>query len=275
MSRRSMFPCLILVALLAACGSTSSSPQSSAGTSSYAGKTLQLGAAISLTGAGAVYGPAQRNGIELAVDAINSSGGVNGARVAVDVEDDASSPQQAAQVFQAFITSKNVLGILGPTLSNSAVAAHPFADKQKTPVVAVSNTGLQIVGDCPYPCTYIFRDSLGESQAVPANVNQFVDTHHPSSAVILYANDDKFSSDDETIFKKALSDRKVNVAGEVAFSKNEVDFRPFATTAMGYHPDVVIISALGGPASKLMVALRALGYAGPILGGNGFNTNPV
>ena len=175
--------------IIAACGGSSS------GSASYSGKTIKLGAVISLTGGGGVYGPQQKNGIELAVETVNKNGGINGAQISVDVQDDKSDQQQSAQVTQTFIQQGQVVGLIGPTLSNSAVAAHPVAQSLKTPIVAPSTTGQHIVGDCPYKdgCSYIFRDSLGEATAIPDNVKTAASATHPKSAVLFYANDDKFS----------------------------------------------------------------------------------
>ena len=158
-------PALILALVLAACGK-STSTSSGSSPSSNAGKTIQLGAVLSLTGAGGIYGPQQKNGILLAVDEINKTG-VDLAKIAVDIRDDASDKSQGAQQFQTLIQQGNVVGIIGPTLSNTAVGAHPVADAAKTPVIAPSNTGNGIVGSCPYDCAWIFRDSLGEAAAIP------------------------------------------------------------------------------------------------------------
>jgi len=280
MSARSLRRTAVAVVLLAslnACGGggTGASPSASGGGGSYAGRTIQLGAVISQSGPGGIYAASQRNGINLAVDVINRNGGVNGATVAVDIEDDASDRQQSAQQFQTLIQAKQVLAIIGPTLSNQAVAAHPVADAAHTPVLAISNTGKGIVGQCPYDCSYIFRDSLGEATAIPANVKTIVASAHPHTAVILYANDDKFSSDGQQIFAKALADNGVVVANTVPFSKNETDFSSFVTTARGANPDLMVVSTLGGIASKIMIEARKQGYAGPFIGGNGFNTSAV
>ncbi|HEV3234421.1 MAG TPA: ABC transporter substrate-binding protein [Candidatus Dormibacteraeota bacterium] len=267
---------LVVISALAvaACGSSSSSSSSS-----YSGKTIKLGADISLTGGGGVYGPQQKNGIQVAVDMINANGGVNGAQLSVDVQDDKSDQQTSAQVTQTFIQQGQVVGIIGPTLSNSAVAAHPVAQSLKTPMLAPSTTGQHIVGDCPYKdgCTYIFRDSLGEATAIPNNVKYAVSQIHPKTAVLFYANDDKFSSDGAVIFKQALADNGVNLPadGVQQFSKNETDFKSYVTTALSKTPDVLTISSLGGIPAKIMIEARKQGYTGPILGGNGLNTYQV
>ena len=57
---------LLAAVVLAACGSTSGS---GGGGNSYAGKTIKLGAILSITGAGGVYGPQSRDGMKLAVNA--------------------------------------------------------------------------------------------------------------------------------------------------------------------------------------------------------------
>src|SRR5579864_4923761 len=88
--------------VLVACGG-SSSPGTSTSTNSYQGKTIQLGAILSLTGAGGVYGPSSQKGMDLAVETINSAGGVNGAKIALTTQDDASDKAQSAQVAQQLI----------------------------------------------------------------------------------------------------------------------------------------------------------------------------
>src|SRR5438105_2508718 len=85
----------------------------------------------------------------------------------------------------------------GPTLSNSALAVHPLAETLKVPILAVSTTGIHIVPDCNFPqttpCRYVFRDSLGEQTAIPDNIQSYASDGHPSTGVLLVAQDDKFS----------------------------------------------------------------------------------
>src|SRR5205809_5703846 len=65
---------VVLALALSACGASAPGASSS---NSYQGKTIHLGAILSLTGAGGVYGPSSQKGMQLAVDKINGSGGVN------------------------------------------------------------------------------------------------------------------------------------------------------------------------------------------------------
>ena len=256
-----------VASLAAGCGSSSVSSGSSS--------SIPLGAVFSLTGPGSVYGPQQRDAAQLAVDQINAKGGVDGRKLSLTVLDDASDKQQSEQDTQRLIQQDNAVALLGPTLSNSAVAAHPLADKLHTPMLAVSTTGLHIVGDCPYPCTYVFRDSLGEASAIPANIRTYVAAAHPKTAVLLYPNDDKFSVDGAAIVEHTAPAVGIKLLGTIQFSKTETDLTPYVTEAVQKHPDVIFITSLGAIPSEIMTAARQQGFKGKFLGGNGFNSAAV
>ena len=263
-----------LLVVLAACGTTASS-----GGSSYQGKTIKLGALLSITGAGGVYGPQSRDGMKLAVEQINGSGGVNGAQIDLEVRDDASDKAQSAQQAQTMIQQDQLMALLGPTLSNSAVGVHPLAENLKTPILAVSTTGIHIVPDCNFPssapCKYVFRDSLGEQTAIPDNIKAYSDDKHPASGVLLVAQDDKFSSDGGQIVQDTVSKYNINLLKVIKFSKTEADLSPYVTQAVQLKPDVIFITSLGGIPAKIMIEARKQGWTGQFLGGNGFNTATV
>ena len=274
MKRERVIVGLLAALVLTACGTTAGS-----GGSSYQGKTIKLGALLSITGAGGVYGPQSRDGAVLAVDQINSSGGVNGAQINLEVRDDASDKAQSAQQAQTMIQQDQLMALLGPTLSNSAVGVHPLAENLKTPILAVSTTGIHIVPDCNYPtatpCKYVFRDSLGEQTAIPDNIKSYAEDKHPSTGVLLVAQDDKFSSDGGTIVQATVGQYNINLLKVIKFSKTEADLSPYVTQAVQLKPDVIFITSLGGIPAKIMIEARKQGWTGQFLGGNGFNTATV
>ena len=274
MKRERVILGLLAAVVLTACGTTSGSAGSS-----YQGKTIKLGTLLSITGAGGVYGPQSRDGMLLAVDQINNAGGVNGAKITLEVRDDASDKAQSAQQAQIMIQQDQLLALLGPTLSNSAVGVHPLAESLKTPILAVSTTGIHIVPDCNYPssapCKYVFRDSLGEQTAIPDNIQSYAADKHPSTGVLLVAQDDKFSSDGGKIVQDTVGQYNINLLKVIKFSKTEADLSPYVTQAVQLHPDVIFITSLGGIPAKIMIEARKQGWTGQFLGGNGFNTSTV
>ena len=261
--------CLAAAIVIAGCG----------GGAATSAKVIKLGAILSITGPGGVYGPQSRDGMKLAVKQINASGGVNGATIKLTINDDASLQPQAQQLAQTLIQQEQDVALLGPTLSNSAVAAHPLAERLKTPILAVSTTGIHIVPDCNFPatapCQYVFRDSLGEQTAIPDNIQSYAADAHPKTGVLLVAQDDKFSSDGGLIVQNTVGQYGITLKKTIKFNKAEADLAPYVTQAVQLNPDVIFITSLGGIPAKIMTEARKQGWKGQFLGGNGFNTATV
>src|SRR5258708_8920841 len=229
-----LLPVAASALLVAACGS------SRAPAADYSGRTITLGAVLSLTGAGDVFGPQQKQAIDLAVETVNRAG-IDGGRIAVDIQDDGSDPATAASAAQKLIGDKRVLAVAGPTLAISAATMHRVAQSHGTPVIATSETGPHIVGDCPGAggCSYVFRDSLGEAVAIPAGVKAAVARTHPKTAAIVYAGDYLPSVQALSTFKQAVADKGVGVADSAAisFSKHDTDFTSAVTAATALNAD--------------------------------------
>jgi branched-chain amino acid transport system substrate-binding protein len=51
-----------------------------------------------------------------------------------------------------------------------------------------------------------------------------------------------------------------------------VDFSPQLTNIINDNPDAIAVSALAAEAVPIVIQARQLGFTGPIIGGNGFNT---
>jgi branched-chain amino acid transport system substrate-binding protein len=232
-------------------------------------RTVKIGAALSMTGAGAVYGATQKAGIQLAVDEVNKGGLVPGKKLEVIFEDDGSSKEQGINVYQRFINRDKVAVIIGPTLSTTATAANPIAQAAKVPVLAVSNTaasGITDIGD------HVWRVSLMEKQVIPGALGRARAKLGFKTAAVLYGNDDVFTKAGYDVMKKALEDLGVKVLGTQTFARPDRDFNAQLTSLQGTNPDFLMVSALADNASAIVSQARQLGYKGPIMGGNGFNS---
>lgn len=253
----------------AACGSSASRAPSAEAAPQAA---IDIGALFSLTGGGDVYGPQQANGARLAVKQIDAAGGVDGVPLRLIVRNDRSDPVAGASEMRDLITGRRVVAVLGPTLSLVAVRADPLADSLQTPVLGISNTVDGIVGDCAYPCSWIWRDSLAERIAVRANVDAYVRAHHPSTALTVQSADDVLGSDDVKHAAVAFRDEGVRVLGRLSLPADG-DPRAALEQALSQHPDVLFVgTSFGAFAAKVMQLARKDGFRGQILGGNTFNS---
>jgi len=214
---------------------------------------------------------AQRNGIKLAQDEVNASGMLDPVRLEVIVEDDASNRDQGAAVFQKFIENSHVVGILGPTLSDTALAVDPLAQQAGVPVLAVSNSasGITELGD------FIFRDCLSESQLTPQIVKMVKSRLKLHSAALLYADTDPNRSGSHA-FKHALQDAHVRIVSEQAFAADAKDLSGEIAEVASSNPEALFVNAPTHAAAEILMQARRYGLAGvPIVGGNSFNSASV
>ncbi len=257
----------LTAAALAACGQGGSG--SGGGAPAAGGGPAKIGAAFALTGPAAVYGQAQKNAVQLAVDEINNAGAVPGVKLEVLYEDDAGDKAAGINVFQKFINQDKVLAIIGPTLSDVALAADPLAQQAGVPVLGVSNTanGVTRIGN------FIFRDSLTEAVVIPNTVKRAKDKLNLKRVGILYGNDDAFTQSGYDEFKKALDANAVQIASTQTFAKADRDFATQLTQIKGTNPEALVVSALIAAAVGIVTQARQLlGEAIPIVGGNGLNS---
>jgi branched-chain amino acid transport system substrate-binding protein len=237
--------------------------------------TVTAGAVLGLTKAVAVYGTAQKNAINLAVEEINASHYLGDKTTfVVTPEDSAGDKDQAVAAMTKLIDEDKVVAVLGPTLSAEALAADPIAQEAGTVVLGVSNTatGLttaQGMGD------YVFRDSLPESAVIPGTIKQATEALGLKNVAILYGNDDAFTKSGYDVFKQALMDNNVTITDEETFAKGDKDFNTQLTKSIGTQPDALVVSALAAEATLIITQARALGFTGHIIGGNGFNSPAV
>jgi branched-chain amino acid transport system substrate-binding protein len=271
---------IALAALFAGCGSdddqTSEDATVETPSTEWEGETIEIGSLFSETGAGAAFGPQQLNGVELAIEEVNEGGGVNGAEITLAQRDDAGDPRRSAKEMTALVDDEEVHAVLGPTFSNSAAEADPIANEAGTPVLAVSNTGPGIVGDCPYPCEFVFRDSLGEAEAIPANVEVYAAGSSATDATVIHPLDDPFGETSAGTAAEAFEETGIDVTGIEVFAPLEAGPQPAIEAAIKAKADVIFIAASSGEvAADTIEVARDVGFKGEILGGNAFNSPVV
>jgi branched-chain amino acid transport system substrate-binding protein len=242
--------------------------------SSARSATLPIGAMFSLTGSGNVFGPQQVKGARLAVAQINAQGGVDGMPLRLVARDDHSDPVKGKDTMERLIRKDKVVAVLGPTLSAVAFSADPLADALETPVIGVSNTASGIVGKCTYDCRWIWRDSLGESIAVPANISAYVFEAHPTTAAILYVAGDVLGEQEAQVARSSFHANSVRITATVPVPSGSDNVTAAVRKALAGKPAVLFVGTVSGAsAAQLMKIARAQGFRGTFLGGNTFNSD--
>jgi branched-chain amino acid transport system substrate-binding protein len=233
---------------------------------------IPIGAIFTLSGAASVYGGSQQNAVMIAADQINEWGFLGeGVTLNVMFEDSASENEQAIAAMTKLVEEDGVVAVLGPTLSREAFSADPIAQENGVVVLGVSNTagGITDMGD------FVFRNSLPEASVIPGTIAGAVSELGLTSAGVLYGNDDDFTVSGYEVFVASLGENSVEIVGEETFATGDTDFNAQLTNLIGASPDALVVSALAAEATPIIQQARALGYTGPIIGGNGFNSPAI
>jgi branched-chain amino acid transport system substrate-binding protein len=103
----------------------------SAGCNKSSENEILIGEYESLTGAEATFGQSSTNGLKLAVEEINSSGGLLGKQIKLITYDDQGKPSEAATVVQKLINKDRVAAIIGEVASSRSKAGAQICQSSK------------------------------------------------------------------------------------------------------------------------------------------------
>ncbi|MDS3861229.1 ABC transporter substrate-binding protein [Thermosynechococcaceae cyanobacterium BACA0444] len=246
-------------------GCSQSQGTSSAGNSA---SELPIGVALALTGNASLYGQESLNGIKVAETRFNAQK-LTTPPIRMVIQDTGSDEAGAVNAFQTLINQANVLGIIGPTLSQQAFSADPIAERAGVPVVAPSNTAVGI----PEIGLFISRVSAPVSVVAPAAIKAALKLNPQLKRVaVFYAQDDAFSRSETEIFQKTLKAQGLEIVTVQKGQTTDTDFQSQVSNALRLNPDLVVISGLAADGGNLIRQLRELNYKGLIIGGNGVNT---
>jgi branched-chain amino acid transport system substrate-binding protein len=103
-----------------------------------AADNIKIGSSLGLTGYGSLTDGHWRDGLELAITAVNAKGGVLGRKLELVYEDNKSIPQQAVVVYRKMMSEDKVVAFDSGCISAGNFAAASFVTKAKLPMFLCS-----------------------------------------------------------------------------------------------------------------------------------------
>lgn len=179
---------------------------------------LRIGGIYPLTGRAATFGVWAQNGVQLAVEEINSNGGVKGLPIRHVVIDTQSEVQMAVTAFQKVISVDKVHASIGFVSSGEAMACAPLAERYKsvmiTPVAGTEN--LRSAGD------YVFRTRENSGPQAVALAEYAHGTMGLERVALFYEN-----ADNAIAYAEAFaSSFKGQVVARLTYEQDTYDFKP-------------------------------------------------
>ena len=232
---------------------------------------IPVGVYAALTGGEAAFGQATLQGVRLAADEINDSGGVLGRKIRLVVEDDQGRAEDAASVVTKLITRDNVVAVIGENSSNQSLAAAPICQAAKVPMISPSSTNPNVTkkGD------YIFRVCFTDPHQGKALAAFVFSNLHLKNAAILKDNRNDYSVGLAEFFTKAFTALGGHIVVEQSYSGGDTDFHPQLTTIRNAKPEVLFIPGFYTDVGQIAIQARDLGINIPMVGGDGWDSPTV
>ena len=229
---------------------------------------ILIGEYGSLTGTTATFGISTMNGIEMALDEVNESGGLLGKTVRVIVEDDQGRPEEAQTVVTKLITSNRVVAVLGEVASSRTLAAAPVAQQYGIPMVSPSSTNPAVteVGD------FIFRVCFIDPFQGFVMAKFASQSLQMTDVAVLRDIKNDYSVGLADVFVENFVAMGGTIVADEGYSEGDTDFSAQLTSIRARRPQAIFVPGYYTEVGLIARQAKSLGIEAPLLGGDGWDS---
>ena len=230
------------------------------------GASFMIGGIGPVTGGAAVYGTAVKNGAQLAIDEINAAGGVNGAQLTFNFQDDEHDAEKAVNAYNT-LKDWNMQILMGTVTSNPCIAVAEETNKDQVFQLTPSGSAVQCV-----QYDNAFRVCFSDpNQGIAAA--QYIGTNKVATKVaVIYDSSDVYSSG---IYEKFASEAKNQgidiVAAEAFTADSKTDFTVQIQKAKDAGAELVFLPIYYSEAALILSQADASGYKPMFFGCDGLD----
>lgn len=258
--------------LISGCGAGQSGGADSSSNSAGSGganssETIKIGFYGPLTGPSANDGTNSLQGAQLAVEAINAAGGIDGKKVELIAEDDQGKPEEALKAVQKLINSDKVVAIVDGAYSSSSKTVAPKVQESKVPMVVSIATHPDITKGGDYINRVIYTGPV-QGAAMAYHVIQDLEKKNVAA---LYVEAD-YGTSTFGAFKELLEKMEGKVVYERSFKFDDKDFSSILTAIKGSGAEVLYIVGYYNEAAAITKQMKEVGLDIPVLGVDGMDS---
>lgn len=201
----------------------------------YKDQTIKIGATLPLTGGLSFIGNSVNNGLKLAMDEINTEGGINGRKIQIIAEDNQGDSKTAVSSVQKMLNVDNV-DLMISDFTPITKAILPMVSAKNIPMVYYATDGSMASKD-----NLFFRDYFDAAQSASAIFEKVKIDERKNIKVI--SEQQEACQQFVNTFKDEASKTDIKVTDEVYFQATEKDFRTYITKLNIKKNDALLICA--------------------------------
>lgn len=229
--------------------------------------TIKIGTIQSISGPVSTYGIQTRDAIKMAVEEINTKGGVLGKQVELIVEDDEASPDKTTNAFKKLVAKDKVVGIVGALISKCTLAITKEAQAKKIVLLTPTSTNDTVTdaGD------YVFMSCYNDSFQGQVGAQFAYETLKVKNAAILYDITNDYSKGLTKNFKEKFEALGGKVVTSESYSAGDKDFNAQLTKIKATKPEVLFIPDYYNTVSLIAKQVKSQGMNVKMLGADGWD----
>ena len=233
-----------------------------------ANDVIKIGEVGSTTGSEATFGVATHQGVELAVNEINSTGGIKGKKLQVILLDDQGKPEEAATAVTRLITQDKVTAVIGEVASSRSLAMAPIAQQNKIPMISPSSTNPKVtdIGD------YIFRVCFIDPFQGYVMAKFAAENLKFKRVAILRDVKNDYSVGLAKFFTETFKKLGGEIVVDQSYSAGDIDFKSQLTAIRAAKPEAIFVPGYYTEVGLIARQARSLGIKAPLLGGDGWDS---
>lgn len=216
---------------------------------------ILIGQCAALTGPAQGLGTGMNAGLKAAFDEANAKGGIHGRQIRLLAADDGYDPDKCVDCTGRMIEDKGVFALAGYVGTPTGKVAAPMVQEDKIPLVGLF-TGAMLLRD-PVQ-RYVINIRASYDDETEALVEHLTKNRAFQKIGVFYQND-SFGFSGLSGVEKALTRRKLALAGKGSFERNTLDVKSGLTAVMAGAPDAVVIVAPYEPTAAFVRAAREAG----------------
>ena len=232
----------------------------------FAADPIKIGVAGPFTGGSSSMGVSMRDGVRLAVDEINKSGGVIGRQLQVVERDDEAKNERGVQIAQELINKEKVTATVGYINTGVALASQRFFQEAKIPVMNNVATGSIITQQFKdQPENYIFRNAAHDTIQAPMIVEEAV-ARRGFKKVAILADSTNYGQLGRADLEAALKAKGITAVAIEKFNIKDVDMTAQLLKAKEGGAEAVLTYGIGPELAQIANGMTKLGWKVPIIG---------
>jgi branched-chain amino acid transport system substrate-binding protein len=228
--------------------------------SALAQSTVYIPAVLELSGAGAVSGTNFRDGMLLAIDEINSKGGVLGRKIETPLLDTQSDAGISRAQLQK-VLDNNPYVVLGPVFSGSVLVDMALTQQAEIPEIVGGEAAAITQKSDPY----VFRTSFGQQFSMPKIANYIRDGVKAKTVAVLWVNND-FGKGGRDNFIKEMAARNIKVVADISTESGQADFSADVVKIKGANADAIFVYLNEEESARFLREAKKQGITAPLIG---------